>query len=191
MVLHASPKLNIRQHDNIEPLRRVSRVLATSFLAAVLAAQVSIAPPAVAESSRVVGEISGSGLVFKDTLRIESFDDPKVKGVTFYLTNFERPLNERLQKDFFSDPSAASLTCVRSGPVAIADNIGTGTSGEEVFEESRSLMFKTLRVRRIYDKERNAVVYVTYNTRLNKNDDDNRSRFKTSICSVNLMDYKD
>jgi catabolite regulation protein CreA len=90
-------------------------------------------PALAAEGSRVVGEISGSGLVFKDTLRVESFDDPKVKGVTLYLTNFERPLTERLQKDFFSDPSASSLTCVRSGPLSIADNIGTGTSGEVSF----------------------------------------------------------
>jgi catabolite regulation protein CreA len=167
------------------------KVIGASFLAAAffVAQSLTFLPSAsAADGSRVVGEIKGSGLVFKDTLKIESFDDPKVKGVTLYLTNFERPITERLQKDFFSDPSASSLTCVRSGPIAIADNIGTGTSGEEVFEESRSLLFKQLRVRRIYDKEKNAVVYVTYNTRLNKNDDENRSRFKTSICSVSLLD---
>ena len=78
MALHTSPKMNIRHHDNTEPLKKISRVVVASFLAAVLAAQTSIVPPALAES-RVVGEISGSGLVFKDTLRIESFDDPKVK----------------------------------------------------------------------------------------------------------------
>jgi hypothetical protein len=36
--------------------------------------------PSIAAESRVVGELKGSGLVFKDTLTIESFDDPKVKG---------------------------------------------------------------------------------------------------------------
>jgi catabolite regulation protein CreA len=37
--------------------------------------------PAIAAESRVVGQIAGSGLVFKDTLTIESFEDPKVSGV--------------------------------------------------------------------------------------------------------------
>jgi catabolite regulation protein CreA len=40
--------------------------------------------------------------------------------------------------------------------------------GEEVFEESKSLLFKTLRVQRIYDKDKNTVVYVSFNTRLQK-----------------------
>ena len=35
--------------------------------------------PAEASESRLIGEIPGSGLVFKDTLNVESFDDPKVK----------------------------------------------------------------------------------------------------------------
>ena len=56
-------------------------------------------PIASAAESRVVGELKGSGLVFKDTLQIESFEDPKVKGVTLYVSNFQRPLTERLQKE--------------------------------------------------------------------------------------------
>lgn len=57
---------------------------------------------------------------------------------------------------------------------------------EEVFEESKSLFFKTLRVQRIYDQEKNTMVYVSFNTRINKGDDDNKSRFKSSLCAVNL-----
>ncbi len=38
-------------------------------------------PPALAitDSKRVVGEVAGSGFLFKDTLRVEAFDDPKVR----------------------------------------------------------------------------------------------------------------
>jgi CreA protein len=122
----------------------------------------------------------------QDTLTVESFEDPKVKGVSLYVSNFQRPLSERLQKDFFSDPSSASITCARSGPVSIADNINTSKQGEEVFEESKSLLFKTLRVQRIYDQDKNTVVYVSFNTRLDKNSDSNKSRFKSSLCAVNL-----
>eukprot|EP00551_Chaetoceros_affinis_P004060 CAMPEP_0203680340 /NCGR_PEP_ID=MMETSP0090-20130426/38868_1 /ASSEMBLY_ACC=CAM_ASM_001088 /TAXON_ID=426623 /ORGANISM="Chaetoceros affinis, Strain CCMP159" /LENGTH=249 /DNA_ID=CAMNT_0050548357 /DNA_START=27 /DNA_END=776 /DNA_ORIENTATION=+ len=136
--------------------------------------------------SRTVGEIAASGIFFKDTLTVESFDDPKVKGVTLYISNFQRPLNERLQKDFFSDPSTASVGCAKTGPVSIADNIAIGKQGEEVFEEKKSLLFKELKVQRIYDKEKNTIVYVSFNTRLNKNDDDNKSRFKSSTCAVSL-----
>jgi catabolite regulation protein CreA len=142
---------------------------------------------AIAES-RLIGEIAGSGIFFKDTLNVESFDDPKVKGVTLYISNFQRPLNERLTKDFFNDPSFASVACAKTGPVAIADNIAIGKGGEEVFEENRSLLFKQLRVQRIYDKEKNTVIYVSFNTRLDKNSDDNKSRFKSSVCAVNLDD---
>ena len=57
-----------------------------------------------------------------------------------------------------------------------------------MFEESKSLFFKTLRVQRIYDQEKNTMVYVSFNTRINKDNDDNKSRFKSSICAVNLDD---
>lgn len=141
---------------------------------------------AAASESRLVGEIAGSGIVFKDTLNIESFDDPKVKGVTLYISNFQRPLNERLKKDFFNDPSFASVTCVKTGPISISDNINKSKGGEEVFEENRSLLFKQLRVQRVFDVEKNTVVYDSFNTRLDKKSDDNNSRFKSSICAINL-----
>jgi len=141
---------------------------------------------ALASESRVIGEIKGSGLIFKDTLTIESFEDPKVRGVRLYISTFQRPLAERLSKDFFSDPSYASVSCAKTGPVQIADNIAMGKEGEEVFEESRSLLFKTLRVQRVYDKETNTMVYVSFNTRFDKSEDTNKSRFKSSICAVNL-----
>ncbi|KAL7479355.1 hypothetical protein ACHAW6_005089 [Cyclotella cf. meneghiniana] len=165
------------------------RAALSSFLASTAAILAStVAPPqASAAESRTIAQISGSGLVFKDTLVVESFDDPKVKGVTLYVSNFERPLTERLQKDFFTEPSYASVTCVRNGKeIEVADNIDKTDKGEPVFEEKRSLLFKELRVQRIYDAEKNTVVYVSFNTRLDKNSDTNKSRFKSSICAVSL-----
>jgi catabolite regulation protein CreA len=86
----------------------------------------------------------------------------------------------------FFTRACSTQACAKTGPVRIADNIATGTGGEEVFEESRSLLFKTLRVRRIYDADKKTVVYVSYNTRLDKSDDTNKSRFKSSLCAVSL-----
>lgn len=167
--------------DKVESRRGVL----SSFLSAG-ALSLATAQAANADGSRTIGEISGSGLVFKDTLKVESFDDPKVKGVTLYVSNFERPLTERIQKDFFTEPSYASVTAIKTGPITVADNIDKSTKGEPVFEEKRSLLFKELRVQRIYDEEKKTVVYVSFNTRLDKGADSNKSRFKSSISAVSL-----
>mmetsp|Transcript_18907 Transcript_18907/g.42794 ORF Transcript_18907/g.42794 Transcript_18907/m.42794 type:complete len:222 (-) Transcript_18907:85-750(-) len=169
--------------DHVESRRGVL----SSFLSASAGAlSLATAQAANADGSRTIGEISGSGLVFKDTLKVESFDDPKVKGVTLYVSNFERPLTERIQKDFFTEPSYASVTAIKTGPITVADNIDRSTKGEPVFEEKRSLLFKELRVQRIYDEEKKTVVYVSFNTRLDKGSDSNKSRFKSSISAVSL-----
>lgn len=156
-----------------------------------MAALTASPQPALAIDSKVVGQLKGSGLVFKDTLTIERFEDPKVKGVVLYISNFDRPVTEKFSKgNFFNDPSQASVACARTGQkVAIASTINKTTQGEEVFEESKSLLFKTLRVQRVYDEDKKTAVYVSYSTRLDKNDDANKSRFKSSICAVNLDDY--
>jgi catabolite regulation protein CreA len=109
--------------------------LSTSFLI------LSGAERVLANEVREVGSIATSGIIFKDTLKINAFNDPKVEGITIYLADFERPLTEKLAKDFFDDPSSTSLTCVQSGPIKLGD-IGRGKDGEEVFEENRNLFFK-------------------------------------------------
>ena len=70
-----------------------------------------------AEEKRQVADIPASGIIFKDSINVEAFRDPKVEGVTIYISDFRRPLAERIAKDFFSDPSQASVACVRTGPV--------------------------------------------------------------------------
>ena len=157
------------------------------MLGATLAIGSMLPLPAVADSSRVVGSLSGSGLVFKDTLQIEAFPDPKVDGVHLYISNFQIPVTERISKaKFFSDPSDASVACARGKDVKIADTIARGPAGEEVFKESKSLLFKTLRVQRIYDEETNTIIYVSFNTRLDTSGDSNKSRFKSSLCAIGL-----
>lgn len=182
-----TPSSTVNQQQNM-----MSKVVNTAFLSASLLfgstfmTPQSYIPTANAIDSKVIGALKGSGLVFKDTLQIERFEDPKVKGVVLYISNFDRPITEKLGGNFFNDPAYASVACARSGTVSIADNIARGPGGEEVFEESRSLLFKTLRVQRIYDEDKKTVVYVSYNTRLDKGSDENKSRFKSSLCAVNL-----
>lgn len=110
-----------------KPFQAVRALVTSGLLAACLVLLSHPLPATAADGARVVGEFQGSGLVFKDTLKVESFDDPKIKGVTLYISNFERPLTERLSSNFFADPSDASVGCARTGPVAVADNIARGS----------------------------------------------------------------
>lgn len=97
---------------------------------------------AAAAATREIGSIATSGIVFKDTLKISAVEDPKVTGVTLYLSDYQRPLTEKLSNNFFNDPSSSSLTCARTGPMKFKSDINLSPEGEEVFEESRNLFFK-------------------------------------------------
>jgi catabolite regulation protein CreA len=100
-----------------------------------------------AHASREVANIPATGLVFKDYLKISAFEDPKIRGVTIYLSDFDRSITDKLSKDFFDDPSTSSLSCAQTGPVLASDivAISKDRAGEEVFEESRNLFFKVRR----------------------------------------------
>ncbi|ENY72353.1 CreA family protein [Aeromonas diversa CDC 2478-85] len=62
---------------------------------------------------------------------------------------------------------------------------GTGRTqgGEEVFDVSTSLVFKEQRVVRFYDKKRNALVYLTYSTRLVD------GSYKSAMSAVPIMPW--
>lgn len=97
-----------------------------------------------AHASREIANIPATGLVFKDYLKVSAFEDPKIKGITIYLSDFDRSITDKLSKDFFDDPSTSSLSCAQTGPVLASDivAISKDKAGEEVFEESRNLFFK-------------------------------------------------
>ena len=89
-----------------------------------------------------------------NTIVVEAIPDPKVQGVSCHISRFNRSLIDRLSKgNWFIDPSNSSIACRQTGPVTVGD-INTSASGEEVFSERLSLIFKSLAVRRIYDKTR-------------------------------------
>jgi CreA protein len=61
------------------------------------------------------------------------------------------------------DTSDASVACRQIGPIKI---VGELKDGERVFDEHRSLVFKTLQVVRFFDRERKVLVYVSYSDRV-------------------------
>lgn len=124
------------------------------------AAAVIFAATAVPASSEVVGKV-GVDWVGNDIV-IEAVTDPDVKGVTCHVTYFERSLIDRLSKgNWFEDPSNNSIACRQTGPIEIGD-IDLSDEGEEVFREGLSIIWKSLVVNRIYDKENDTLIYLAH-----------------------------
>lgn len=113
--------------------------------------------PAAAEK---VGEV-GVDWIGNDII-IEALEDPEVQGVTCHIAYFERSIIDRLsQGNWFEDPSNASIACRQTGPIVLGD-IELSADGEEVFREGRSLIFKSLRVKRIFDENQQTLIYLVH-----------------------------
>ena len=105
-----------------------------------------------------VGEVDVDWL--GNDIIIEAIADPKVKGVTCHVAYFERGLIDRLQKgNWFEDPSNSSISCRQTGPLVIGD-IEKGKEGERVFSQRQSLIWKSVKVTRVYDKTTETLVYL-------------------------------
>lgn len=93
---------------------------------------------------------------------IEAISDPKVDGVTCHVAYFERGLIDRLQKgNWFEDPSNSSISCRQTGPIVIGD-IDKSNDGESVFSERRSIILKSLNVKRIFDEANQTLIYLAH-----------------------------
>ena len=113
-----------------------------------------------ATSAEEVGSVDVDWL--GNDIIVEALADPEVEGVTCHISYFERGIIDRLQKgNWFEDPSNSSISCRQTGPIRIGD-IARGDKGENVFSERRSIIFKSLRVKRIFDEENNTLIYISH-----------------------------
>jgi CreA protein len=95
-------------------------------------------------------------------IAIEAVADPEVEGVVCHVSYFNRSFIDRLQQgNWFEDPSYSAVDCNAEGPLTVGD-ISLGRGGEEIFQQQRSLIWKSLRVTRVYDAENNALVYLAH-----------------------------
>jgi CreA protein len=112
-------------------------------------------------------EIGSVSTVFKwlgpnDKIVIEAFDDPKVEGVTCYLSRAKTG-GVKGGLGLAEDRAEASIACRQVGPVRFTAEL---KDGEEVFRERTSLVFKTMQVVRFFDRKRNTLVYLVYSDRI-------------------------
>ena len=119
--------------------------------------------PALAGAEEI-GEVS---TVFKwvgpnDKIVVEAFDDPKVQGVTCYLSRAKTG-GVKGGLGLAEDRAEASIACRQVGPIQFSGEL---KDGEEVFKQRTSLVFKSMQVVRFFDRKRNALVYLVYSDRV-------------------------
>ena len=122
-----------------------------------------LALPLVVQAEEI-GEVS---TVFKwigpnDKIVVEAFDDPKVEGVTCYLSRAKTG-GVKGGLGLAEDRAEASIACRQVGPIRFTGKL---KDGEEVFKERTSLVFKTMQVVRFFDQKRNTLVYLVYSDRV-------------------------
>jgi len=98
-----------------------------------------------------------------DKVCVSEFDDPKVPGVTCFISQARKGgwgqplgLNE--------DPSNFSVSCRQLGP--ITTDISTLPEREEAFSEKTSIFFKATRIYRIPDVKRGTLVYLAVSSKI-------------------------
>lgn len=133
------------------------KTVAATCAALVLAA----ASPVRAER---IGEVDTAFKLFGPDHKIvvDVHDDPKVEGVSCYVS---RAVTGGIKGALgvAEDKSEASIACRQVGPIRFKEPV---RAQEEIFNERASLLFKRVRVLRMVDRARNALVYLTYSDRV-------------------------
>jgi len=157
-------------------LRRLGLILGSGLLLIVMLFSVWI----ISRPERgTTGSVNTKFRLFgpDDKIVVDGFDDPNVQGVTCFIARAQTG-GMKGALGVAEDTSDASIACRQIGPIKI---IGDIKDGERVFDERRSLIFKTLQVVRFLDRKRNVLVYVAYSDRFIEGSP------KNSISSVPIM----
>ncbi|MGR5078376.1 CreA family protein [Photobacterium swingsii] len=125
-----------------------------------------------------VGDVSLGMFTMKD-IKISNLDDEKIPGVTCHIASVEANLS-------LSDPSDSSISCRQTGDITpeMLARIDKSKSGEVVFKQSKSIFFKSMKVRRIYDADNQTLLYLSYTTK------ETEGSFKHSLSTVPLWGTK-
>ena len=121
-----------------------------------------------------VGDIS-LGVFTTQDIKLNTMVDPIVTGVTCHVASIEADLS-------LSDPSDSSIACRQTGEISAAmiATIDKSKSGEIVFKKSKSIFFKSMKIRRVFDEQSQTLMYVSYSTK------ETSGSFKHSLSTVPL-----
>jgi CreA protein len=136
--------------------------------AAIITSSVSILASGLLAAVGARAETIGSvDTVFKligpdHKIVVEVFDDPRVAGVSCYLSRAKTG-GIKGAIGLAEDKADASVACRQVGNLGFRGKL---PRQEEVFSERASVFFKHVRVVRMVDARRNSLVYLVYSDRL-------------------------
>ncbi len=136
----------------------------------------------IGASAEQIGEVDTAFQLIGPNHRIviEAFDDPKVEGVTCYVSRAKTGgISGGL--GLAEDTSDASIACRQTGAIKFKAELN---EGEEVFSQRASILFKRVQVVRFFDETRRTLVYLTYSDKLIDGSP------KNSISSVVIRDWE-
>lgn len=130
------------------------------------------------------GEIGSVSTNFRwlgpnDRIAVDAFDDPQVEGVACHISRPERG-GISGAAGTAEDSSEVAIACRQIAPIVVKEPLN---DGERVFDERRSMLFKSLKVVRFFDPKRNVLVYVAYSDRVMTGSPQN------SLSTVPLMPW--
>ena len=127
-------------------------------------------------SDSEVGDVS-LGLFTTKDIKIDALQDPIVTGVTCHISSIEADLD-------LSDPSDSAIACRQTGPITapMLAAIDKSDSGEVIFKKSKSVFFKNMKLRRIYDEKAKTLIYLSYSTK------ETSGSYKHSLSTVPLWE---
>jgi CreA protein len=136
------------------------------MVVAVLLATVTISLPGTAraadgDSTRIGGVDTTFRLMGRnDRVVVDRYDDPKVDGVSCYVSRAETG-GVKGTLGLATDPNRFSIACRATGTVEVRGNI---PDNEVVFGEKASAFFKEIRVSRLFDRQKQVLLYLVWST---------------------------
>ena len=139
---------------------RISRRLRPAICALALLAATS--PALAGGDSTRVGSVDTTFRLLgrNDRIVVERYDDPRVDGVSCYVSRAETG-GVSGSLGLATDPNRFSIACRATGPVSVRGQL---PDSEVVFGEKASPFFKEIRVSRLYDAEKRVLVYLVWST---------------------------
>ena len=119
-----------------------------------------------------------TGIFSTTTIDVEAFRDPQIPAITCHVSSVKAHLS-------FSDPSNMAIACRQTGPFSadLQSNVNL-SEPRRVFKDSKSILFKSLKVRRTFDSEIQTLIYLAYSTK------ETSGSFKNSVSTVPLYGTK-
>ena len=123
---------------------------------------VALTGPARADDAKRIGSVDTTFKLLgrNDRIVVDRYDDPRVDGVSCYVSRAEAGgISGSL--GLATDPNRFSIACRATGPVTLRGKL---PDREVVFGAAASPLFKEIRVTRLFDADKQVLVYLVWST---------------------------